>query len=98
MRWLSYLLGGRKTMSALTAGIQAPQFELPAVDGSKFSLRESLSRGPVVAIFFKISCPVCQYALPYFERIYKAYGQKNVTIVGVSQNDRGDTEPFIKRY
>src|SRR5215469_889612 len=98
MRWLSNLLGGRKAMSALTAGIQAPQFELPTMDGSRFSLQESLSRGPVVAVFFKISCPVCQYALPYFQRLYKSYGQKNVSIVGVSQNDRGDTAEFTKRY
>ena len=85
-------------MSALTAGIQAPQFELPTMDGSKFSLQEALSRGPVVAVFFKISCPVCQYALPYFQRIYQSYGRKNVSLVGVSQNDKGDTAEFMKRY
>lgn len=85
-------------MSALTAGVQAPQFELPAMDGSKFSLKEALARGPVLAVFFKISCPVCQYALPYYERIYKAYGGKSLTIVGVSQNDKGDSADFIKKF
>ena len=85
-------------MSALTAGAQAPQFELPAMDGSKFSLKEALARGPVLAVFFKISCPVCQYALPYYERIFKAYRGKGLSIVGVSQNDKGDTAEFIKRF
>ncbi|HEV2697931.1 MAG TPA: redoxin domain-containing protein, partial [Terriglobales bacterium] len=78
-------------MSALGAGTQAPQFELPAMDGSKFSLKDALSRGPVLAVFLKISCPICQYALPYFERVYKAHGRKNVSIVGISQNERNDT-------
>jgi peroxiredoxin len=97
MKWMSTLFGGRK-MAALTTGVQAPQFDLSVMDGSRFSLTEALQHGPVVAVFFKISCPVCQYALPYFERIYKAYGGKKVTIVGISQNDKRDTAGFLKTY
>ena len=74
-------------MAALVAGTKAPQIELASTDGSKFSLQDTLGRGPVLAIFFKISCPVCQYALPYFERINKAYGGRKLTIIGVSQNE-----------
>ncbi len=85
-------------MAALTAGTRAPQFELTARDGAKFSLLDALNRGPVLVVFFKISCPVCQYALPYYERIYKAYGDQNVTIIGVSQNQKSDTSEFMKRY
>ena len=85
-------------MAALEAGTQAPQFELPAMDGSKFSLQDALSQGPVLAVFFKNSCPVCQYALPYFERIYKNYGKGKLSIVGISQNDKKDTAEFMKRY
>jgi peroxiredoxin len=89
---------GGNWMAALTAGKKAPDFTLPAMDGSKFSLQAALARGPVVLAFFKISCPVCQYALPYIERIYKAYGGKNVTIVGVSQNEKKDTAAFNKEF
>jgi peroxiredoxin len=85
-------------MTALTPGETAPDFSLPAMDGSEFSLRERLARGPVVAAFFKISCPVCQYALPFLERIYKAHGNKNVTFVGVSQDEERDTATFMKQY
>jgi peroxiredoxin len=98
MTWLSNLFGGRRTMAALTAGTQAPQFELPTMDGSRFSLQDALSRGPVLAVFFKISCPVCQYALPFFQRLYKAYGQKQVRVIGISQNEKRDTAEFMKRY
>ena len=85
-------------MVALTAGTSAPDFKLQTMDGKQFSLRDGLMRGPVVAAFFKISCPVCQYAFPFLERIYKAQGGKNVTIVGVSQNEKKDTAAFAKEY
>jgi peroxiredoxin len=85
-------------MAALAPGTSAPDFTLPSVDGKEFSLREALARGPVVTAFFKISCPVCQYAFPFLERIYKAYGNKNVTIAGISQNERKDTAAFLKEY
>ena len=85
-------------MAALTAGTQAPQFDLPTMNGSRFSLQDALSRGPVLAVFFKISCPVCQYALPYFQRIYQSYGDKSFSIVGISQNEKRDTSEFMKRY
>ena len=85
-------------MAALTVGKKAPDFTLTAMDGSKFSLQEALGRGPVVLAFFKISCPVCQYAFPYVERIYKTYGGKNVTIVGVSQNEKKDTAKFNQEF
>jgi peroxiredoxin len=94
---LKSLLGGRRVQT-LTVGTQAPQFELSAMDGSKFSLQDALSRGPVLAVFFKISCPTCQYALPYFERIYKTYGEEKLSIVGISQNDKKDTADFMKKY
>ena len=58
-------------MPALEAGIVAPDFILPTVDGKQVSLAQALKKGPVVLAFFKISCPVCQYAFPYFERLYQ---------------------------
>ena len=98
MKWLTGIFGGNKQMEALTAGTKAPQFDLPAMDGSRFSLQDALGRGPVLAVFFKNSCPVCQYALPYFERIYKAYGGKNLTVIGVSQNEQRDTAEFVRKF
>ncbi len=85
-------------MAALIAGTKAPQFELTSVDGSKFSLNEALTRGPVLAVFFKVSCPVCQYAFPYFQRVYKAYGNSKLTVVGISQNEKKDTAAFMKNF
>ena len=61
-------------MAALDRGTTAPDFSLPTIDGKQFSLREALTHGPVVAAFFKISCPTCQYAFPFLQRIYEAQG------------------------
>ena len=85
-------------MAALVEGKTAPDFSLPAMDGSTFSLKQALAKGPVVLAFFKVSCPTCQYAFPFLERIYKAYGKRNVTIVGLSQNDAKDTARFNKEF
>jgi cytochrome c biogenesis protein CcmG/thiol:disulfide interchange protein DsbE len=85
-------------VAALTPGKPAPDFSLPALNGSGFALRDALSRGPVLAAFFKISCPVCQFAFPFLERIYQAHGHKTVTIVGISQNEAKDTAAFVKEY
>jgi peroxiredoxin len=85
-------------MAALATGTKAPDFSLKTIDGADFSLDEALKRGPVVLAFFKVSCPTCQYALPFFERLYKAYGKNRVTLVGVSQNDAKDTRAFNQQF
>src|SRR5437879_8749780 len=85
-------------MAALATGVKAPEFELKTLDGRKFSLSEELAKGPVVLVFFKVSCPTCQYALPYLERLYKAYKNKGVTLVGISQNDAKETADFCKDF
>ena len=70
-------------MATLSVGTTAPQFELPLMEGgAKFSLEKVLAHGPVLAIFFKVSCPVCQYAFPFFERIYKVHGGGDVAYIG----------------
>lgn len=85
-------------MATLEAGVSAPDFTLSGVNGENVSLAASLKKGPVVAAFFKISCPVCQYAFPFLERIFRAYAGKPVTVVGISQNDKQQTAAFAREY
>lgn len=85
-------------MAALASGAKAPAMELKGLDGKRFSLQDALTRGPVVAAFFKVSCPTCQYAFPFLERLYKAYGRNGVTLVGISQNDAQETAAFMKDF
>jgi peroxiredoxin len=85
-------------MAALTKGTKAPEFNLKTLDGKPFSLSDELAHGPVVLVFFKVSCPTCQYALPFYERLYKAYGHHGVALVGISQNDAKETAAFNKEF
>jgi peroxiredoxin len=85
-------------MPALEAGILAPDFTLPTVDGKKVSLTDVSQKGPVLLTFFKVSCPVCQYAFPFFERIFQANRGAKVTVLGVSQDDAKKAQAFIKEY
>jgi peroxiredoxin len=85
-------------MAALAIGTKAPDFELKSLDGKPFSLADTLGHGAVVLVFFKVSCPTCQYALPFFERLYKAYGRQGVTLVGASQNDAKETASFNQQF
>jgi peroxiredoxin len=85
-------------MAALATGKSAPSFDLKTTDGKRFSLSDALLQGPVVLAFFKVSCPTCQYAFPFYERLHKAYGQNGVTLVGISQNDLTETAAFAKDF
>jgi peroxiredoxin len=101
MRWLRNILtkqtGGRP-MAALTVGTKAPDFELKAMDGRRFVLHEELVHGPLVLAFFKVSCPTCQYAFPFLERLERAYGHQGVRLIGVSQDDPRHTADFTKEF
>ena len=85
-------------MTALATGAKAPEFELKTLEGKRFSLNEELAKGPVVLAFFKVSCPTCQYAFPYMERLYKAYRNRGIALVGISQNDALETAAFAKDF
>jgi peroxiredoxin len=85
-------------MPALIPGTKAPDFELNTAAGVRFSLADELTRGPVVLAFFKVSCPTCQYAFPFLERLHQAYGYTNVKLVGISQNDIKATAAFTKQF
>lgn len=85
-------------MTKVLAGYRAPDFALNGANGRPFSLAEALRRGPVVAAFFKITCPVCQFTLPFLERLYEAYGDDRASFVGISQDDARDTKEFCAEF
>ena len=84
-------------MPALIAGKAAPEVSLSDIRGKLFSLRDALQHGPVVLAFFKVTCPVCQYAMPFLERIHRAH-QGKAQIVAVSQHPRKETQLFLREF
>jgi peroxiredoxin len=85
-------------MPALKAGVVAPEFTLPTVDGKQVALKDLLNGGPVLLAFFKVSCPVCQYAFPFFERIFQAHRGSNLSVLGVSQDNAKNTQAFMREF
>jgi peroxiredoxin len=85
-------------MATVTAGKHAPPFELTGLDGKLYRLDEALQRGPVLAAFFKASCPTCQYAFPFVERIYRQLRPQGVQVWAISQDDARASERFAKDY
>ncbi|MDE3178984.1 MAG: hypothetical protein KGM47_04915, partial [Acidobacteriota bacterium] len=55
----------------LKAGKSAPDFSAAGINGEGFSLWDSLARGPLLLIFFKVSCPTSQFTVPFAERLYQ---------------------------
>jgi peroxiredoxin len=98
LRRLSRWMGMEGTMTNIISGNKAPGFELKALDGKKYSLGKLIEQGPVVAAFFKISCPVCQFTFPFLERIYKRYGGDGVTFLGISQDGARATKDFAREF
>jgi peroxiredoxin len=95
---ISRWLGADEQMTHIVAGNNAPAFSLKSLDGRESSLAALLERGPVVAAFFKISCPVCQFTFPFLERLYTRYGDGGATFLGISQDDARDTKGFAKEF
>jgi peroxiredoxin len=88
-------------MAAVATGKKAPEFELSGIDGKKLSLHEGLARGPVLAAFFKVSCPVCQYTFPFLERMlqqFRAAGAKGIQVWGIAQDNAEYTHRFAKEF
>ena len=83
-------------MSTLTAGKIAPAFALKGLDGKKHALKDALAWGPVLAAFFKVNCPTCQYTLPLVERLYQQFRLKGAHIWAISQDDVRDSQRFAK--
>jgi peroxiredoxin len=91
-------MGTAEEMTHIVAGNTAPGFSLKGLDGKDYSLPALTQRGPVVAAFFKVSCPVCQFTFPFLERLYRRYGGDGVTFLGISQDDARATREFAKEY
>jgi len=86
---------GKHKNAMVEAGAHAPSFRLKALDGAAVSLDEIESTGPALLAFFKISCPVCQLAMPYLERLSASSSLK---VIGISQDDAADTREFNSRF
>lgn len=88
-------MASRRQLKLLDAGVRAPEFRLPRLDGGEATLQELIANGPVLLAFFKISCPICQLTFPFLERIHQP---GLLPVYGISQNDAEDTREFNQEF
>jgi len=93
MKHLTALLLGFVLISAcgdsgrIPAG-QAPDFTLPAVDGSM--VRFSDHAGQVIIVdFWATWCAPCQEMVPVLSKLHKEFGQKGLVVLGISLDQEG---------
>jgi peroxiredoxin len=88
-------------MAPISPGQRAPAFKLTGVNGKSYSMEEALAKGPLLAAFFKISCPTCQFTFPFLERLYQQLlkaGAAGIQIWGISQDNRAYTQHFAREW
>jgi peroxiredoxin len=87
-------MAARKQLALVEPGSRAPDFRLPRLDGGSTSLTNLVAGAPVLLAFLKVTCPVCQMAFPYLERLHAA----GYRVVGISQNEPADTAEFNQEF
>ena len=79
------LVDSRQTEKALGTGDRAPEFTLQATDGNTVSLRSLLSKGPLVATFYRgVWCPYCNYDLQALEEVRSEIEARGASLVAIS--------------
>lgn len=77
-------------------GQRAPEFNLPALGGSRVSLRRLA--GKVVLIDFWASwCEPCKQELPELQKLQQEYAAKGVVIVAVNLDQRRENAEQLSR-
>jgi peroxiredoxin len=84
----------------LQTGQRAPEIALTDLHGQP---RHPLThgkgeRGDLLLIFYKDSCPTCQYTLPFVERLHHLIGPRGARIVAVAQDDAEKSRAFASRF
>ncbi|MEJ5370036.1 MAG: TlpA disulfide reductase family protein [Bryobacteraceae bacterium] len=78
----------------IQAGQQAPGFSLERLDGGHATLAQLLESGPLALVFFKASCPTCQLALPFLDRLCGSA----LRVFAVSQDEAARTREFLRLF
>ena len=74
-------------------------FTLPTLEGGYFTLSENLGQ-PILLYFFSTACSHCQEETPSLVKMYNAYKNAGLLIVGVAVNVNSlqDLRNFVENY
>ena len=88
-------MAARRQRQLVEIGTPAAGFRLATLEGGEATLGGLTADARVLLVFFKISCPVCQLAMPFLERLHASGGLR---IYGISQNDAESTREFSEYF
>jgi peroxiredoxin len=71
----------------LAIGAPAPDFDLPGVDGRRYSLKSFASTPVLVVVFTCNHCPTAQAYEDRIQKLHDEYAGKGVALVAISPND-----------
>src|SRR5579859_5101904 len=81
----------------MTSG-QAPDFNLPSIEGGYQGLSDLLAAGPVLLAFFKSTCPTCQLTFPFLERLHCGRRADAPRVIAISQDDPAAAAEFNRTF
>ncbi len=82
------------SIPAPEVGHPAPDFVLPALDGSEVRLAD-LRGKPVILNFWATWCPPCRREMPALEIVWQQYSRGDVMVLGV---DQGESIAVVSEY
>lgn len=77
-------------------GEKAPSFTLKDLHGNSSTLADLTATAPGLLVFFRVSCPTCQYTLPFLDRLRQAV--PGAPIVAIAQDSAADAQAFAQRF
>jgi peroxiredoxin len=79
-------------------GVEAPDFELPDLEGRSFHLSRSQGN-PVLLIFSTTWCAYCRSELPHLRKIHERYSPRGLQVVQIFiQESRQKVSSFARQY
>ncbi|MBT5772925.1 MAG: TlpA family protein disulfide reductase [Dehalococcoidia bacterium] len=81
----------------LTAGAQAPEFDLADIEGGRRTLSEALQTGPLILAFFALDCQTCEISYLHWDRIHVHYAEAGGQLWAISLDTPEDARAFVER-
>ncbi len=85
-------------MSSLTIGSRAPDFTLPAGDGSSVSLKALRGKKVVLYFYPKDDTPGCTKEACSFRDNFAALRKKGAVVIGISADSPASHEKFSRKF
>lgn len=86
-------------MAELATGSVAPVAELPSASAGPGGVVTIPGSAPKTLVaFLKSSCPTCQWALPWVQRMHESAADAGLRVVAVAEDDAADARALVDAF